>query len=64
MTDKFPSLISTRGKAAKAGFADVLLAGLAPDGGLYLPEFWPQFSAAQVASFKSRSYGDVACEIL
>jgi threonine synthase len=64
MTDKFPSMISTRGKAAKAGFADVLLAGLAPDGGLYLPEFWPQFSAAQVASFKSRSYGDVACEIV
>src|SRR6185312_12074250 len=44
--------ISTRGEAPKAGFADVLLAGLAPDGGLYLPAAWPHFSAAEIASFK------------
>ncbi len=36
--------ISTRGQAAPASFSEVLLAGLAPDGGLYLPEGWPQFS--------------------
>ncbi|MGY9105888.1 MAG: hypothetical protein ACKVG0_05045, partial [Alphaproteobacteria bacterium] len=36
--------LSTRGEA-KTEFADVLLGGLAPDGGLYLPETWPQFSA-------------------
>jgi threonine synthase len=34
--------ISTRGEAPAAGFEDVLLAGLAPDGGLYLPESWPR----------------------
>ena len=33
--------VSTRGKAAPAGFQEVLLAGLAPDGGLYMPEAWP-----------------------
>ena len=36
--------ISTRGEAPVLGFADALLAGLARDGGLYLPETWPQFS--------------------
>jgi threonine synthase len=59
-----PALISTRGDAAKAAFGDVLLAGPAPDGGLYLPERWPQVSPAQVAGFKSRNYADVAREIL
>jgi threonine synthase len=57
-------MISTRGKAPKASFSDVLLAGLAPDGGLYLPEFWPQFSAEKVASFGKRVYSDTAREIL
>lgn len=58
------SLISTRGKAAKAAFGDVLLAGPAPDGGLYLPEYWPQVSAQQIAGFASRNYVDVARELL
>ena len=57
-------MISTRGKAPKASFSDVLLAGLAPDGGLYLPEFWPQFSAEKIASFGKRVYSDTAREIL
>jgi len=59
-----PPLISTRGRAPQASFADVLLAGLAPDGGLYLPQAWPQFSAAQISGFANRPYNDVACEIL
>jgi threonine synthase len=59
-----PSLISTRGEAARAAFSNVLLAGPAPDGGLYLPEQWPQVSAAQIAGFKSRDYSQVAREIL
>ena len=57
------SLISTRGKAAKAAFGDVLLAGPAPDGGLYLPEYWPQVSAQKIAGFASRNYVEVAREI-
>jgi threonine synthase len=38
--------VSTRGEAADLGFADVLLAGLAPDGGLYVPAEWPELPAA------------------
>ncbi|MEI9886694.1 MAG: threonine synthase [Rhizomicrobium sp.] len=56
--------VSTRGRAPRAGFAEVLLAGLAPDGGLYLPEAWPQFSPAQIAAFAGRPYGEVARDIL
>src|SRR5579863_8326116 len=56
--------ISTRGQAPQASFADVLLAGLAPDGGLYMPAAWPQFSAAEIAGFAGKRYQDVAFEIL
>jgi threonine synthase len=56
--------ISTRGQAPKANFADVLLAGLAPDGGLYLPAQWPAISAAEIASFKGKRYQDVAYAVL
>ncbi len=64
MTDA-PHYISTRGKAPRAGFADVLLAGLAPDGGLYLPEAWPQLSAAEIARLSANpDYVEVATDIL
>ena len=56
--------ISTRGQAPEANFADVLLAGLAPDGGLYMPGAWPHFSRAQIAEFKGLRYQDVALAIL
>ena len=56
--------LSTRGGAPHASFADVLLAGLAPDGGLYLPETWPQITAAEIAGFKGAPYADVAFAIL
>jgi threonine synthase len=56
--------ISTRGAAPPTSFSDVLLAGLAPDGGLYLPESWPQFSASEIAAFKSARYQDVVFRIL
>ena len=55
--------ISTRGGAPKVGFLEALLAGLAPDGGLYMPEIWPQVGAADIASFAGRSYADVAADI-
>ena len=42
--------ISTRGEAPKASFTDVLLAALARDGGLYVPESWPRLPAATIAS--------------
>jgi threonine synthase len=59
-----PQYVSTRGKAPKAGFADVLLSGLAPDGGLYLPDAWPQIAPSEQSAFAGQPYGDVAFAIL
>ncbi|MFN3548340.1 MAG: threonine synthase [Mesorhizobium sp.] len=56
--------ISTRGTAPILGFGDVLLAGLARDGGLYLPEAWPHFSAADVRAMRGLPYPDLAVRIL
>lgn len=52
--------ISTRGEAPPIQFTETLLAGLAPDGGLYLPQAYPQFSQAQIAGFAGQAYGNVA----
>jgi threonine synthase len=56
--------ISTRGQAPSTSFSDVLLAGLAPDGGLYLPQSWPRLSASEIAAFKGARYQDAAFQIL
>ena len=60
--------ISTRhgsqGIPAPLGFEDVMLAGLARDGGLYLPAEWPHFSTAEIASLKDLSYGELAFRIM
>src|SRR5476649_2784496 len=60
--------ISTRhgsqGSPAPLGFEDVMLAGLARDGGLYLPSEWPQFSKAEIAAFKGQPYGEVAYRVM
>ena len=56
--------ISTRGEAPSLGFAEAMLAGLARDGGLYVPDVWPQLNAAAIASFAGRSYAEVAVEIV
>lgn len=56
--------ISTRGKSAAQSFADVLLSGLAPDGGLFMPESWPRFSPSEIAAFKDRRYAETAVTIL
>jgi len=56
--------ISTRGQTPPQSFADVLLAGLAPDGGLYMPEEWPQVGADEIASFAGMPYAGVAFAIL
>ncbi len=47
---------STRGLAPAVGFDDVLLTGLAPDGGLYIPERWPEFTYTQIAAMRGLSY--------
>lgn len=51
---------STNGKAGKASFKEALLAGQAPDGGLYVPEHVPEISLDEIASFKYKPYADVA----
>ncbi len=56
--------ISTRGTAPELTFDEVLLAGLARDGGLYLPKTWPHFSAETIASFKDKSFAEVAAHIM
>ena len=56
--------LSTRGEAPPLGFMDVTLAGLARDGGLYVPEMWPQLPAANIAAFAGRPYAEVAVEVI
>jgi threonine synthase len=55
------SYASTRGQAPASGFSDILLAGLAPDGGLYLPAAWPQIARD---GFAGAPYAQVARHIL
>ncbi len=52
--------VSTRGRAPELGFSDVLLAGLADDGGLYVPEFWPSLPEIAPGS----SYAETAAAVM
>ncbi|MCB1614922.1 MAG: threonine synthase [Pseudomonadales bacterium] len=56
--------ISTRGKAPKLGFEDVLLTGLASDGGLYVPDKLPFYSPKQIASWAGLSYQQLAYKLI
>jgi len=56
--------VSTRGEAPPLGFMDVTLAGLARDGGLYVPESWPALTPATIAGFAGRPYAEVAVEVI
>lgn len=56
--------VSTRGSAPALGFEDVTLAGLASDGGLYLPASWPRFTEAQIAGLAGLSYVDTAVAVM
>jgi threonine synthase len=56
--------ISTRGQSPAVGFADAVLGGLAPDGGLYVPEAWPQFSHAEIKAFTGKPYAEVAAAVI
>ena len=58
--------LSTRGHADRKRFCDILLEGLAPDGGLYLPEHYPQIDAARLGElrsiYKEQGYAALAFE--
>jgi threonine synthase len=56
--------VSTRGEAPPVNFTEALLAGLARDGGLYVPDEWPQVSPATLAGFKDKPYAEVAFEVI
>ncbi|CAN7599819.1 threonine synthase [Rhizobium sp. LjRoot30] len=56
--------ISTRGEAPSLGFSDALLAGLAKDGGLYVPREWPTMSKREIRALRGKSYQEVAFEVL
>ncbi|MCU0923142.1 MAG: threonine synthase, partial [Burkholderiaceae bacterium] len=56
--------ISTRGYATPRPFCEILLEGLAPDGGLYLPQSYPRVDEATLAHWRGLSYAELAFEIL
>jgi threonine synthase len=56
--------VSTRGQCPPQAFSEILLGGLAPDGGLYLPARYPQISGAQLDAWRGLSYAELAFEIL
>ena len=56
--------ISTRGQSPALSFSEILLGGLAPDGGLYLPETYPQFSDADLTAMRGMNYCNLAFAIL
>src|SRR5690606_11418797 len=56
--------ISTRGTLADQSFSQILLGGLAPDCGLYLPSEYPQVTSAELDSWRTLSYADLAYEIM
>ncbi len=56
--------VSTRSSAPELGFCDCVLAGLANDGGLYLPQVWPQISKEKIASFANYDFNEIAFEII
>ena len=56
--------ISTRGETPATTFDGVLLSGLAPDGGLFVPENWPQWSDAEIAQLEGLPYPELALRVL
>ena len=56
--------VSTRGEAPELDFVEVMLAGLARDGGLYVPQTWPTVMNETIAGFAGRPYAEVAVEVI
>lgn len=56
--------LSTRGQSPALSFEDVVLAGLAPDGGLYVPDHIPAFSTAEIAGMQNTSYAELAYRVM
>ena len=56
--------VSTRGSAPSLDFAGVTLAGLASDGGLYVPAEWPQFTQEEIAAMRGLPYAELAARVM
>lgn len=56
--------VSTRGEAAPLDFVEVMLAGLARDGGLYVPESWPALDRETILGFAGKPYAEVAADVI
>jgi threonine synthase len=56
--------VSTRGEAPALDFVEVMLAGLARDGGLYVPDAWPAFDQGVIGSLAGKPYAEVAVEVI
>ena len=56
--------VSTRGSAPSLGFSDALLAGLARDGGLYVPSEWPTMKKKEIRALRGKTYQETAFEVL
>jgi len=56
--------VSTRGEAPTLDFVEVMLAGLARDGGLYVPETWPTVMNDAIVGFAGKPYAEVAVEVI
>ena len=56
--------VSTRGRAPTLDFAQVTLAGLASDGGLYVPETWPRLTAPEIAELRGLPYSELAARVM
>jgi len=56
--------VSTRGSAPVLGFEDVLLTGLARDGGLYLPAAWPTFAPPALEAMRGKPYAEAAADVM
>ena len=55
---------STRGESEIVPFSEVLLGGLAPDGGLYMPESFPSFSIKEIQSWSDLTFQQIAFKVL
>ena len=58
------SYISTRGDSSVLSFKDVIFEGLAPDGGLYVPKYWPTIDNDKIESFSAMTYQQIAYEVI
>ena len=56
--------ISTRGHDKELSFEEVLISGLARDGGLYVPKIWPKISEEDMCSFAQLSYQEIAFKVM